>query len=330
MQFKVSVVIPTYKRPALLRNCLTCLKQQDLPAEDFEVLVVSDGPDKETEAMVQQMDGNIHFIQLHKKQGPAAARNLGWKNAHGHLVAFTDDDCLPSTNWLSAFCKEYNGEELLVMTGQVRVPVEPPVTDYKLNIANLEKADFITANCCCTKAALYRVNGFDERFSMAWREDSDLEFKFIQEAIPIKYKIPALVTHPVRKASWGVSLKEQKKSMFNALLYKKYPELYRRRIADAIPFIFYLMVIATIIIITGWMIDHQPTIIVASMAWLLCYLSFLYRRLKTTSKEIDHVFEMMITSIFIPYLSIYWNYYGWLKYRARDASSSQILSSSHE
>lgn len=318
MQFKVSVVIPTYKRPGLLRHCLTCLKNQDLPAEDFEVLVVSDGPDSNTEAMVQQMDGNIHFIQLHKKQGPAAARNLGWKNAHGHLVAFTDDDCLPSTNWLSTFCKEYHGEELLVMTGQVKVPLDPPVTDYSLNIANLETADFITANCCCTKAALNKVNGFDERFSMAWREDSDLEFKFIENEIPIRYKVPALVTHPVRKAHWGVSISDQKKNMFNALLYKKFPELYRRRIKDAIPFIFYLMVIATIAFIIGWILDHDPTIITAAITWVLAYAGFLYRRLRSTSKQFDHVLEMIITSMIIPYLSIYWNYLGWLKYKVRD------------
>ena len=317
MQFKVSVVIPTYKRTELLRKCLECLKKQDLPAQDFEVLVVSDGPDSITEKLVNEMDGNIHFIQLHKKQGPAAARNLGWKNAHGHLIAFTDDDCLPQPDWLSSYCKEYKGEEVLVMTGRVIVPIEPPVTDYKKNISGLEAADFITANCCCTKAALQKVGGFDERFSMAWREDSDLEFKFIKEEINIRYKTPATVIHPVRKAVWGISLKEQKKSMFNALLYKKYPELYRRKMTDAIPLIFYLMVLATVALIIGWMIPHPEIVIASAIVWLACYISFLIRRLKSTTLQFDHLFEMIITSIFIPYLSIYWNYYGWAKFRDR-------------
>src|SRR5690606_228568 len=92
------------------------------------------------------------------------------------------------------------------------------------------KADFVTANCACTRAALERVHGFDEAFTMAWREDSDLEFRFINQRVPIRFVQQAVVTHPVRKASWGVSLKEQKKSMFNALLYKKYPSLYREKI----------------------------------------------------------------------------------------------------
>lgn len=38
------------------------------------------------------------------------------------------------------------------------------------------------------------------------------------------------ILHPVRKAPWGVSIKEQKKSMFNALLFKKHPELYKEKI----------------------------------------------------------------------------------------------------
>jgi glycosyltransferase involved in cell wall biosynthesis len=33
--------------------------------------------------------------------GPAAARNLGWRSASGDIIAFTDDDCLPDSNWLA-------------------------------------------------------------------------------------------------------------------------------------------------------------------------------------------------------------------------------------
>src|SRR5690606_40706375 len=45
MSLRISVVIPTYKRPNLLMKCLSALANQDLGKENFEVLVVSDGPD---------------------------------------------------------------------------------------------------------------------------------------------------------------------------------------------------------------------------------------------------------------------------------------------
>lgn len=68
-----------------------------------------------------------------------------------------------------------------------------------------------------------KVEGFDERFKAAWREDSDLHFKFLEHNIPINKSEKAVVCHPERKASWGVSVSEQKKSLYNALLYKKHP-----------------------------------------------------------------------------------------------------------
>ncbi len=45
---KISVVIPTFRRPQLLQNCLASLMKQNFPKTDFEVIVVSDGPDEMT------------------------------------------------------------------------------------------------------------------------------------------------------------------------------------------------------------------------------------------------------------------------------------------
>lgn len=328
MRFKFSVVIPTYKRPELLRNCLNCLLNQDLDRNEFEVLVVCDGPDPATAALVEKFGGNFHCLQLHTRQGPAVARNLGWKNANAQLIAFTDDDCLPDKHWLNAYWENYAGEDLKVMTGRVIVPIEAPITDYKKNIANLETADFITANCCCSKDALELVGGFDERYRMAWREDSDLEFKFLQHEIHIDYKVEASVIHPVRAARWGVSLREQKKSMYNALLYQRFPEIYRRKMTDAIPVIFYLMAAATVGLIVGLTLNHSAAIWVSVLTWIACYASFSYRRIKNTSKHSEHVIEMLITSAIIPYLSLYWNYYGWWKFRNVSASSVRTHASS--
>jgi glycosyltransferase involved in cell wall biosynthesis len=45
---EVSVVIPTYRRPALLLTCLRFLEDQTLDKDKFEVIVVGDGPDQST------------------------------------------------------------------------------------------------------------------------------------------------------------------------------------------------------------------------------------------------------------------------------------------
>ena len=175
MNRKISIVIPTYRRPDLLIKCINALVDQSFDKNDYEIIVVSDGPDELTSnaitSLVKPDDLRINYIHLPEKKGPAAARNYGWLNASGQLVAFTDDDCIPDVNWLNTIWESYDGSEELAFSGKVIVPLSENPTDYELNTANLETAEFITANCVCTKQALIKTGGFDERFaSLARRQ----------------------------------------------------------------------------------------------------------------------------------------------------------------
>jgi glycosyltransferase involved in cell wall biosynthesis len=316
----VSIVIPTYKRPHLLARCLHALVQQQFPKDRYEIIVVTDGPDEETPRLAMRPGNVLPVIQvlaLPSKKGPAAARNLGWKTARGKLILFTDDDCMPHNYWVEAYYKAYleQGLEEAVFTGQVLVPCSSRPTDYEKNIAWLEKADFVTANCACTKAALVKVNGFDETFTMAWREDSDLEFRFINHRIPIRFIQQAVVTHPVRKASWGVSLKEQKKSMYNALLYKKYPALYRQKISKGPLWNYYAIAGLFILAIIAAVLQWTFIMLFALVGWVLLIAQFTIKRLTGTTHTPAHVTEMIVTSMLIPFLSLYWTIYGSLKFK---------------
>src|SRR4051812_29735332 len=140
---KISVVIPTYCRPQLLKRCLAALAIQDFNPLEFELIVVTDGPDPETKKLeALPMDKiRIRFLQLPNKKGPAAARNLGWQMAEGKLVAFTDDDTIPDREWLSNFWTAYNGSEYIALTGSIRVPLPQRPNDYEKNTAGLETAE---------------------------------------------------------------------------------------------------------------------------------------------------------------------------------------------
>lgn len=315
---KISVVIPTYSRPDLLRKCLDALLTQTFSHNQYEVIVVSDGPDEATQHMVAKLQEeascSLRFLFNEKRRGPAAARNVGWINSKSELIAFTDDDTIPDKNWLTNIWNNYRDEELLAFTGRVIVPVSSPPTDYEKNVYNLETAEFVTANCVCTKTALIRVGGFDERFRIAWREDSDLHFKLLENGIPIK-KINAVVLHPVRQAPWGISIKEQKKGIFNALLYKKYPTLYRQRIQSQPAWNYYGMVIASIIVPIALLSGNIPVAVSAFLIWFFLQYAFIRKRLQSTSRSTDHVIEMVITSMVIPFASVYWQLYGAWKYR---------------
>lgn len=320
MKPDVSIVIPTYKRPALLVRCLHALAHQQFPKNRYEIIVVTDGPDDMTRTMIAQqgiVSPNIQVYALPYKKGPAAARNLGWKMARGRLILFTDDDCIPHNYWISTYVNAYEqqGAEVAVFTGQVLVPCPQKPTDYEKNIAWLEKADFVTANCACSKPALKKVHGFDETFTMAWREDSDLHFSFIAQNIPIRFIQQAVVTHPVRKACWGISLKEQKKSMFNALLYKKYPELYRQKIRKRPLWNYYAIAGLFIMAVFAAVLQLKLLMLFALSGWLALIAQFTIKRLSGTTHDAVHIAEMIITSALIPFLSIYWTLYGSLKFK---------------
>lgn len=321
MNKKISVVVPTYKRPELMMNCLISLAKQDMAKNDFEIIVVSDGPDDATRNMMHNINHlvlpYVQYITLHSNSGPASARNAGWKKANGELVAFTDDDCTPSPGWLSALWNAYEfyARDVVAFSGKVIVPIPDEPTDYELNTSHLAHADFITANCACSKKALEKINGFDERFKVAWREDSDLEFKLIENDIPIVKINEAVVVHPVRKARWGVSVKEQRKTMFNALLYKKFPSLFRRKIQRRPAWNYYLIVSGALITVIGLIAGKKELMFAGTLIYVVFTLSFIIRRLARTSRSGKHIFEMIATSAVIPFVSIYWTLYGAFKYR---------------
>ncbi|MXV52395.1 glycosyltransferase [Pedobacter sp. HMF7647] len=319
MEVLVSVVIPTYKRPELLKRCIESLFIQTLDHQLYELVIVGDGFDSQTKEVVRTWKeagfANLTYIYLPDKKGPAAARNMGWLSAKAKLIAFTDDDCLPKSTWLQTILHCWNGNEEIACSGKLTVPLSENPSDYELNTANLETAEFITANCICTKAALIKTGGFDERFFMAWREDSDLHFKLLANNITIK-KIPeAEVVHPVRTAKWGVSIKEQKKGMFNALLYKKYPKLYKNRIGNKVPLNYYLMVLTFFCFLVCLFFKVEPLAGLSFSIWLLLVLEFFIRRQRRANHSLVHIAEMAVTSAVIPFVSVYWQFYGAVKYR---------------
>jgi glycosyltransferase involved in cell wall biosynthesis len=322
MQKKISVVVPTYRRPQLLKKCIEALAAQQFAANDYEIIIVSDGPDLQTHDMLNSLEQLTHpfiqYISLVRNSGPAAARNAGWKAANGRLIAFTDDDTQPSEFWLSSLWKTYllmEQPRRIAFAGKVIVPLPEEPTDFELNTSHLETADFVTANCACTKAALEAVNGFDERFTTAWREDSDLEFRLMQNNIGINKIDEAVVVHPARKAAWGVSIKEQRKTMFNALLYKKFPDLFRQKIQHTPAWDYYLTIAGILVLIAGIVFHSEACVIGGASLYLIFTIRFIVKRLMATSRSARHVSEMIFTSMVIPFISVYWTIYGAVKYK---------------
>ena len=256
---------------------------------------------------------SVRYIAVTGAHGPAAARNAGWRAARGAIIAFTDDDCIPDPGWLRAGASAFT-DGVAGAQGQIVVPLPERPIDYERDAAGLAGAEFATANCFYRRQALAAVGGFDERFSAAWREDSDLFFTLLERGHELVRAPGAVVVHPVRPARWGVSLRQQRKSMFNALLYKKHPALYWRRIQPAPPWAYYASLGALVLGLAGAARGRRRGLIGGAL-WALLTARFCARRLCQTSRAPRHVAEMLVTSALIPPLAIFWRVRGAIKFR---------------
>lgn len=87
----VSIIIPTRSRPELLKRALTSVLSQT--HRDWEAVVVVDGRDEATEALLEKVDDSrVRFVVNDTPRGGSEARNIGVRVARGEWIALLDDD----------------------------------------------------------------------------------------------------------------------------------------------------------------------------------------------------------------------------------------------
>lgn len=312
----VSAVVPTFRRPDLLRRCLDTLLAQSIDPASYEIVIADDGPDDAVRALVATTPARcaLRYVPVTATQGPAGARNAGWRAARGDVIAFADDDTVPDRDWLLAGLRGMSGGSCAV-TGRIVMPVPERPTDYEKDAAGLARAEFVTANCFVRRTVLERIGGFDERFTSAWREDSDLHFRLLEAGCGIGHAPDAVVVHPVREAPFGVSVSQQRKVVFDALLYRKHPRLYRERIRRIPPIDYYVASASLLAATVAALAGRPQAALVASVPWLLVTAFLTLGRLRGTRHSLRHVTEMLLTSAAIPPTSVFWRGVGSARHR---------------
>lgn len=108
----VSCVINFYGRVELMRNILTCLSDQNLRADNFEVVIVEDrGGTKEGKELVSEYREklNIKYFVLEENFGVMGyARNFALSKTSGEYILFLDDDTIIlDKDFLQLLVKEF-------------------------------------------------------------------------------------------------------------------------------------------------------------------------------------------------------------------------------
>jgi GT2 family glycosyltransferase len=215
---RVSVLIATADRPELLADCLEHLRRSRL--EGVEILVLDQSRDMRRHA--EEENGptrRLRHLQC-LRRGKSAALNRGVAEAQGALLAFTDDDCRVSEDWLEVMHRaflETGGE--MALTGRVVAGVlegdaviAPSLLEDGQEREHRRPAfrDVLFGNNMAIPAAvLHRVGPFDETLGpgTVWpaAEDNDLGYRLLRARVPIRYLPNLVVTH----RSWRQARQQQ-------------------------------------------------------------------------------------------------------------------------
>lgn len=171
--YKVSVIIPTYKRAKMLERAINSVLNQTYP--NIEVIVVDDNdPDTdyrtETKQIMKKYNNisKVKYIKHNKNKNGAAARNTGIKHSTGELLSFLDDDdwyvenkieaqvsfLLNNPQYKAVYCGWERNNKKIYPTKEGILSFELLSGDYKI----------FTNTIMIWKNVALEIGGWDEKF----------------------------------------------------------------------------------------------------------------------------------------------------------------------
>ena len=188
---RIAAIIPTHRRPALLRDAIgSVLRQTRLPDE---LIVVDDVGDLQTARVVLSQIGRtplrLRYVDNSRYPGACASRNLGALLSSGDWFAFLDDDDVWLDNFIErAAARAAERDVGLVMTGIIRQEQgcadTPRFTPEGLTAATIldHRSSMTGSNVLIAADAFSAVRGFDP--AMTVFNDWDLLVRLVRAGIP--------------------------------------------------------------------------------------------------------------------------------------------------
>lgn len=204
----VSVVVCTLNRKNLLKKCLNKLLNLNYPKSKYEIIVVDGGSVDGTISMLRKEFPNIKYI-VEKRAGVSYARNKGLESARGDIVAFTDDDCIVTKNWLRNLVIGFSSNEVGAVGGPVcflqqeKIPrkflVKAALGGYDLGEKRRFAKFLITSNMAVKREVFQNIK-FDVTLGRKGNmlfDNEDIEFceKILRMGYRLLYNPKAIVYH---------------------------------------------------------------------------------------------------------------------------------------
>ena len=225
---RFSVIICTRNGASRLTACLAACRALHYP--DFEIIVANDGSTDQTATLLDQEEK----VRVFHRQpcGLSAARNHGAEMATGEILAYTDDDCQPDSQWLTWLARAYSESDYAAIGGPNLAP-KPDSRGLALTTAapgapTHVMLDDTTAehlpgcHLSVKKSAFDHIGGFDPIFQTAG-DDVDFCWRLRDVGFSLGFSGPSFVWHHRRATPWKYLKQQMGYGKAEALLYKKHP-----------------------------------------------------------------------------------------------------------
>lgn len=231
MTIEASFIIPTYHRPEALDVSIPLFLAQDTGPGSFEVVVISDGPDPEAEAIAaRHADPALIFEALAENAGPAAARNRAIARASGRILVFVDDDSLVMPDFLRRHLALHAGRDDRLVTGPIIDVMEPPdmAAPPPVRLSHRHMNPFPTCNASVAKSRVVDAGGFDEGFRKYGWEDPEMYWRLRREKLDQVYEngVPIYHLKPQnREKAFSAQIRREfERGANGAVFYAKHPD----------------------------------------------------------------------------------------------------------
>ena len=202
----VSVIIPVFNDQAGVDSCLKALLLQSYPHSRFEVIIVDNA--SITPIRISKAYADIARVITCASPGAYAARNAGIAVAQGDVLAFTDADCRPEPDWISAGLTALHASHSpCVIGGEVAMQLPPLPTSVELyqyltgfmQLENVTNRGFTaTANLFAFKSYFTEIGLFDEILLSGG--DREWSWRAAKAGYRVEYAADAIVVTSPRKS----------------------------------------------------------------------------------------------------------------------------------
>ena len=208
----ISVVICTRNRAQAIKKCLSEFEGMKVPIDlTWELIVVDNNSVDETKDVIMAFleRSNLPLIYKHEnRRGSSNARNTGIGAARGEIIAFTDDDCIVTPDWLSCIAHEFRSDPTLSGVGG-RVELydirdKPFTIRTSLTRSLFSSTDQVFGyipgcNMAFVREVFDQIGNFDGRFGagtpLKAAEDSDFVYRVYKNGFKMLYSPEVCVYH---------------------------------------------------------------------------------------------------------------------------------------